>query len=329
MIAPRAVSLSRSPQHAVAEAKCGLTASRLSPENRVSYVPTTTPDNRKVSTCHPAQRQHAASVPTPACPRADAARGAQTGPSPRRPTRRVSAASGSILWQAAPQRLLTFLEYGGAPPMRSGDMRRAHASPAASSPLRPVLPVTGRALGAQAGAEPIARRLRAGFLTWEPQVRAACACHRDAAPQTLTPRESQPRPRSAPGARLSQAERRKARGFRAQAGPPGLGPPSPATEALARGSCRRNARFAVRLLSVWCPLLDHFSASISPPANPSSPVPNVREACPLTVQVQSVFHLQFVFLNLLMLHSHLILSFTSRSALNTAILCSAAPRAAA
>lgn len=67
MIAPRAVSLSRSPQHAVAEAKCGLTASRLSPENRVSYVPTTTPDNRKVSTCHPAQRQHAASVPTPAC----------------------------------------------------------------------------------------------------------------------------------------------------------------------------------------------------------------------------------------------------------------------
>lgn len=182
MIAPRAVSLSRSPQHAVAEAKCGLTASRLSPENRVSYAPTTTPDNRKVSTCHPAQRQHAASVPTPACPRADAARGAQTGPSPRRPTRRVSAASGSILWQAAPQRLLTFLEYGGAPPMRSGDMRRAHASPAASSPLRPVLPVTGRALGAQAGAEPIARRLRAGFLTWEPQVRAACACPADPDP---------------------------------------------------------------------------------------------------------------------------------------------------
>lgn len=99
--------------------------------------------------------------------------GAQTGPSPRRPTRRVSAASGSILWQAAPQRLLTFLEYGGAPPMRSGDMRRAHASPAASSPLRPVLPVTGRALGAQAGA---------GFLTWEPQVRAACACPADPDP---------------------------------------------------------------------------------------------------------------------------------------------------
>lgn len=144
MIAPRAVSLSRSPQHTVAEAKCGLAASRLSPENRVSYVPTTTPDNRKVSTCRPAQRQHAASVPTPACPRADAARGAQTGPSPRRPTRRVSAASGPILWQAAPQRLPTFLEYGGAPPMRSGDMRRAHASPAASSPLRPVLPGTGR-----------------------------------------------------------------------------------------------------------------------------------------------------------------------------------------
>lgn len=327
MIAPRAVSLSRSPQHAVAEAKCGLTASRLSPENRVSYAPTTTPDNRKVSTCHPAQRQHAASVPTPACPRADAARGAQTGPSPRRPTRRVSAASGSILWQAAPQRLLTFLEYGGAPPMRSGDMRRAHASPAASSPLRPVLPVTGRALGAQAGPRQVPSPSHG--VCAPASSRGSRRCERHArAPQTLTPRESQPRPRSAPGARLSQAERRKARGFRAQAGPPGLGPPSPATEALARGSCRRNARFAVRLLSVWCPLLDHFSASISPPANPSSPVPNVREACPLTVQVQSVFHLQFVFLNLLMLHSHLILSFTSRSALNTAILCSAAPRAA-